>query len=221
MDASELRGFGPAGILAMLVILLAGNLKVGSIPAVPAGALLVVAWAQLSETPWRAIGYVRPGSWAGAVAGGIAFGVAFKLVMKAVVMPLLGAAGVNPAYHFLAGNRALLPPAIWAMVVAGFGEETVFRGYLFERSFALFGPSRVTKIATVLVTAGIFAMAHYVDQGLAGVEQAAITGLVFGAVFAATGRIVPLMVAHAAFDLTALAIIYWDVEARLAHLIFP
>lgn len=28
------------------------------------------------------------------------------------------------------------------------------------------------------------------------------------------------MVAHAAFDLTALAIIYWDLESYVAHLIF-
>jgi hypothetical protein len=29
-----------------------------------------------------------------------------------------------------------------------------------------------------------------------------------------------LMVAHAAFDLTAVAIIYWDLESRVAHLVF-
>ncbi len=29
------------------------------------------------------------------------------------------------------------------------------------------------------------------------------------------------MVAHAAFDLTALAIIYWNLESRVAHLVFP
>ena len=29
-----------------------------------------------------------------------------------------------------------------------------------------------------------------------------------------------LMFAHAAFDLTALAIIYWDLEPVFAHLIF-
>ena len=38
--------------------------------------------------------------------------------------------------------------------------------------------------------------------------------------FAITGRIWMLMIAHAAFDLTALAIIYWDVESRVAHLVF-
>ena len=29
-----------------------------------------------------------------------------------------------------------------------------------------------------------------------------------------------LMVAHAAFDLTALAIIYWDVELQVTHFLF-
>jgi hypothetical protein len=66
----------------------------------------------------------------------------------------------------------------------------------------------------------LFAAAHYADQGLAGVEQAAIAGLVFGAIFAVTGRIFFLIFAHAAFDLTALAIIYWDLESNLAHFLF-
>jgi membrane protease YdiL (CAAX protease family) len=51
-------------------------------------------------------------------------------------------------------------------------------------------------------------------------QQGMIVGLVFGATFAVTGRIVMLMIAHAAFDLTALAIIYLDLESAVAHLIF-
>jgi len=43
---------------------------------------------------------------------------------------------------------------------------------------------------------------------------------VFGGVFAVTGRIWPLVWAHAAFDVTAVAIIYWDLESRVAHLVF-
>ncbi|HUL68950.1 MAG TPA: CPBP family intramembrane glutamic endopeptidase, partial [Gemmatimonadales bacterium] len=59
--------------------------------------------------------------------------------MKGVIMPLLGAPPINPVYHYLTRNSALLPAAIWAMLVAGFGEETVFRGFLFERFGKLFG----------------------------------------------------------------------------------
>ena len=217
--AARLRGFGPLGILSMLAILLAGNDTFGHV-AVPVGALLVLAWARLSYTPWRALGYVQPQHWLGTLTYGIAFGIAFKMIMKSLVMPLLGAEPVNRTYHFLAGNTAMLPAAVWAMLVAGFGEETVFRGYLFERAARLFGSSAAARAGTVLVTSALFAAAHYADQGLTGVEQAVFTGLVFGAIFARTGRIFFLMTAHAAFDLTAVAIIHWDVEFRVAHLVF-
>ena len=56
--------------------------------------------------------------------------------------------------------------------------------------------------------------------GLPGVEQAMITGLVFGTIFAITGRIWMVMCAHAAFDLAAVAIIYWNLETTVAHLVF-
>jgi membrane protease YdiL (CAAX protease family) len=184
------------------------------------GGLLVLLWARLSHTPLRALGYTRPKHWFTALAFGIAFGIAFKFFMKSLVMPLLGAAPVNPAYHFLAGNTAMLPAAAWAMLVAGFGEETVFRGYLFERSAKLFGCGTAAKAGTVLLTSLLFGLAHFPDQGLTGAEQGAITGLVFGAVFANTGILFPLMAAHAAFDLTALAIIYWDLESKVSHLVF-
>jgi membrane protease YdiL (CAAX protease family) len=213
--AEDLRGFGPLGVLAVLIIA-AGNFLFA-----PLGALLVLLWARLSRTPWREIGYVRPRSWLGGLAIGIVLGAALKLLLKSVVMPLLGADPINPTYHYLAGNTAAAVPFIFELIVkAGFGEETFFRGYLFERLGTLIGRSLGAKVVTVLATSAFFGWLHFFDQGLAGAQQAAIVGLVFGTIFAATGRIWMLMCAHAAFDLTALAIIYWNLEARLAHLIF-
>ncbi|MEY2558046.1 MAG: protease family protein [Verrucomicrobiota bacterium] len=213
--AERLRGFGLLGILAILVIL-AGNFLFA-----PLSALLVLWWVQLSRTPWREIGYVRPRSWIGSVATGIVFGCVFKFVMKAIVMPLLGADPINQAYHYLAGNRAALPGMVVVIIiVAGFGEETLYRGYFFERLGKLLGSAWWGRASIVLLTSIWFALAHYPIQGLAGAEQALITGLVFGTIFAMTGRIFMLMVAHAAFDLTALAIIYWKLETAVAHLIF-
>jgi uncharacterized protein len=217
--AARLRGLGPVGIIAALLILLSGNLFLGDV-AVPLGGMLVLLWVRLSRTPWREIGYARPRSWVVAVAGGTAFGIAFKFLMKAIVMPLFGADPVNHAFHYLAGNRAALPAAVWAMFAAGFGEETVFRGFLFERLGKLFGDGAGAKIVTVLLTAGTFGAAHYQLQGMAGVEQATIVGLVLGAIYAVTKRLPMLMCAHAAFDLTAVAIIYWNAEADVAHLVF-
>jgi hypothetical protein len=217
--AADLRAFGAVGILAFLVIIFSGNVFLGKI-VVPVGAILVLLWVKLSRTPWKEIGYRPPKSWIGSLVIGLIFGIAFKLLMKAFVMPLLGADPINQTYHYLAGNRAMLPAAIWAMIVAGFGEETVFRGYMFERFGKLLKPGVWSKIFIVLLTSAWFGFSHYADQGLAGVGQATITGLVFGSIFAITGRIFMLMVAHAAFDLAALAIIYWNLESDVAHFIF-
>jgi membrane protease YdiL (CAAX protease family) len=213
--ATGLRQFGPLGILAIAVIV-AGNLVV-----VPLSAILVLLWARRSGTPLSAIGFVRPSSWARTVVVGIAFGVALKLLMKIIVMPLLGAEPINQAYHYLVGNRSALPGMLYAVIIgAGFGEETLFRGFMFERLGKLIGPGAIARTFIVLLTAGLFGLAHYFEQGLPGLQQATIVGLVFGAIFAVTGRIFMLMIAHAAFDLTALAIIYWNLESTVAHLIF-
>ena len=213
--AAALRGFGPIGILAVLIIL-AGNTLI-----VPLSAVLVLIWAKLSRTPWREIGYARPRNWIGTVMIGVAFGVVFKFAMKAIVMPLLGAPPINQAYHFLAGNTAAIPWMLYVIIVgAGFGEETVFRGWMFERLGRLFGQSVAAKIGIIVITSLLFALAHYTGQGIPGVQQALVTGLTFGTIFALTGHIFMLMIAHAAFDLTSLAMIYWDVETSVAHLIF-
>jgi len=206
----ELRGFGPLGIAAILVIL-GGNFLFP-----PLSALLVLAWASASETPWPELGFVRPKSWTKSILIGIAFGALFKLVMKALVMPLLGAPPINARYHYLAGNTAALPGMVLTLIiVAGFGEETVYRGYMFERLGKLLGNARRAKLAIVLITTTLFAAAHYPDQGIPGVEQAVFTGLAFGGIYAVTGELFMLMVAHAAFDLVALALIYWNLEAKV------
>jgi membrane protease YdiL (CAAX protease family) len=213
--AEVLRGFGPLGLLAILLIF-AGNAVI-----LPLSAVLVLAWAWLSRTPWREIGYTRPKSWIGTLAVGVVFGVAFKFLMKAIVMPLLGAPPINQAYHFLAGNTAALPWMLYVIIFgAGFGEETIFRGWMFERFGKLFGSNGWAKTFIVLITSAWFGLDHYAVQGLPGVEQATIVGLVFGTIFAITGQLPMLMIAHAAFDLTALAMIYWNFESTVAHLIF-
>ena len=159
--ARALRGFGPLGLLAILVITVAFH------PALKAA--LVLLWAWRSHTPWREIGYVRPRSWTRSLAAGLAFGVAFKLIMKAIVMPLFGAAPINSTYHFLVGNSAALPVMFVATTVgAGFGEETFFRGYLYERLGKLFGVSGGAKTLIVVITSILFALAHFPEQGMAG-----------------------------------------------------
>src|ERR1043165_9796491 len=74
--AARLRGFGPVGILAILIVL------GGNFIFTPLSALFALLWAWLSKTSWREIGFVRPNNWIRILIVGIIFGSAFKLLMK-------------------------------------------------------------------------------------------------------------------------------------------
>ena len=207
--AAALRGFGFVGILAIVSIYASSVI----IPGL--GALLVLAWAWGSRTPWQEVGFSRPRSWIVTIVLGIVLGIALRAVMKFLVMPALGAPP-NPAFHHLEGNTAALPLAILVMgFLAAFSEEVVMRGFLFERLTRLFGRGAAAMTAIVLVTSAIFGAGHYPLQGLAGAQHAGIMGLIFGALYVATGRVWLPIITHGAFNLTGLAIIYLGVGPQL------
>src|SRR5207244_11672866 len=64
-----------------------------------------------------------------------------------------------------------LPGAIYAMIAAGFGEETFFRGYLFERIGKRYGTGPWERAFAVALTSVFFGVAHYTAQGLAGAQR--------------------------------------------------
>lgn len=212
--ARKLRGSGPLGVLAFVIIAAFGPVLE------PLGTVLVLAWVRASGTSFGALGFVRPRSLGRTTITGIVFGCGLKLFLKAIVMPLLGADPINRTYHDLAGNSAALIVMAFYVLVASFNEETVFRGFVFERLGKLLGHRLAATIATVLISSTWFSSVHYLEQGVPGVEQAAMTGLAFGTIFAVTRQIWIPMVAHAAYDFTAVAIIYLDIESTIAHLVF-
>jgi membrane protease YdiL (CAAX protease family) len=214
--AQRLRQFGPLGVVTMLAIF------ASSVLGFIVTAILVFVWARHSNTPLRALGFKTPPYPAATLLAGVALGVTLKLGLKSIAMPLLGAPAINQTYHYVTGNAAALPLLIGTVLInAAFGEEVFFRGYLFERLGALLGASRTALFATVLVTSGLFALAHYQDQGLPGVEQASMTGLVLGGIYAWRKEIWLPMIVHAAYDLAAILLIYMGWEEAVARLIFP
>lgn len=213
--AADLRGKGPVGLVATLIILAGGLLGGWAVGA------LVLLWAYRSRTPWGEIGLARPKSWALTALAGLLFGGVFKVFSKSVLLPLLGVGPINQAFHYLVGNTAALPGTIFFILVsAAIGEELFYRGYLFERLGRLLGKSVPARVAIVLFTSVVFGLAHVVGQGWDGATQAAFVGAVFGTIYAVTGRLWFLMFAHAGFDLTAVWIIYANLETRVAHLLF-
>lgn len=213
--ARALRGFGPIGIVTSLVVLLFSAI-LG-----PFRAAFPLAWAWRSRTPWSDLGLRRPRSWVATIVLGILLGAVFKLAMKSVVMPLLGAPAENAAFQFLRGNV----PAVAYMLVAvtlgaGFGEELVFRGFFFHRLEQLLGRGTRARVFIVLVTSVLFGLFHLPEQGVPGAQQATISGLVMGTIYARSRNLWLPVIAHATFDVVAVFIIYFGLEAWWAHLFF-
>jgi len=212
---ARLRGFGPLGITA-IVIILAANLIVA-----PLGAILVLVWAKHAAVRWADLGFRRPRSWPRTIVLGALAGIALKLLLKAVVMPLLGAPAINAAYHFVAGNTpALIRLITVSIIIGGIGEEILYRGFLFERLRGLLGHSAAATVAVVLLTTALFAWIHIPEQGPHSAVQALFTGLTFGTIFAITGSLWLPIVMHAAYDVAAVVLIYLNLEAPLARLVF-
>lgn len=212
--AVRLRGFGPLGLFAIACILYATWF------APPLAALMVLVWTRLARMSWAEIGLVRPKSWTQEIIIGLLLGCALKLALKAVAMPLLGADPINHAYHFVVGNPAAIPGMVLTTLLAGFGEEILFRGYLFERLSRLLGTGMVMRALIVLLTSLWFGMNHFVLMGFAGAANATLAGLVFGAIYAVTRRLGLLIAAHLAADSLAFAIIYFGLETQVAHWLF-
>ncbi|HWY16658.1 MAG TPA: CPBP family intramembrane glutamic endopeptidase [Rhizomicrobium sp.] len=213
--ARRLSGFGPLGTLVFVAICAVSALFA------PGAALLVLLWTWASRTPWREIGLVRPGSWLNGLLIGIALGLAEKLLLKAVILPLLGAPPVNAMIGDLSANpkRALFL-IFYVMIGAAFCEELVFRGFLFQRLGRLLGDGAPARIAIVLLSTAFFASLHF-QQGPSGIENAAIGGAITGAVYVMNHRrLWTVIVAHATFDLSAIALNYYHLEAALAHSVF-
>jgi len=87
----------------------------------------------------------------------------------------------------------------------------IWRGFLFNRLRRIFGDRRNGGAAIVAISSAAFALAHYADQGIAGVVQGLITGFAFGAVYLWRRSLWGPIVMHTALDVTALLLIYLNV----------
>lgn len=185
-----------------------------------AGAMAVLLWAQLSSIPMRELGFKAPPDWFRVLVFAVTIGLALRLSLKALVMPLLGAPVMNVSYQHLTGDAAALPGVVAGLLLAAAAEELLYRGYVFERLRTLLGAGQRALNASIVVSASVFAIAHYSDQGHLGVVQSAITGLVFATMFGWHGHLWTPIIAHITFNLTSVALIYGGWEEAVARAVF-
>ena len=167
---------------------------VGLIPLSKTPFLFLLAWAflRLRGSGWRSAGLRLDRRWPALLALGVAAGAAFWAFEFFVENPLLyRLTGHYPdldVFSGLVGNVRLLAILIALnLVLAAFGEEMVWRGYVLPRVAGILGGSSIAWAASLLAVNAVFGLAH-LYQGESGVVQTTVQGALLGLLYLATGR---------------------------------
>jgi membrane protease YdiL (CAAX protease family) len=187
----------------------------GLVPLSRTPFLLLLAWAslRLRGLAWRDIGFSRPPRFARAVILGIVAGLAIELFAIGVTTPLIAALiGAPPDVSDLqavVGNvRLLILVVVLSWILAAFGEELAFRGYLMTRVAEAAGATRAAWIASLIAASLFFGIGH-ATQGVPGIVQESLSGCWLGLMFLASGRNLTIpIVAHGISNTLALVLIY-------------
>lgn len=203
-------------LTAVGIILILLSPGIVPLPIPTTVVLLVVSSASLwlRGQRWRTVGLRRPALWPRTLLIGIGVGTAIQLVSSGIVTPLLR--GHRPpatgGFDLIRGDFLLFVISLVLMwLLAAFGEEMVYRGYLLNRLADLFGTTQRRWAASLLLTTAVFSLAHWPD-GLFTMLEAAVTGLIFGGLTLWQDRnLWPAIIAHGVSNTIALTLIYLGV----------
>ena len=177
--------------------------------------LLILGWLSLyvRKIGWRGIGLTKYKSWAATLSIGLGCGVVLELfelfVSQPILVRLVGRQADLSKFHDLTGNLKLTGLYILlAWIVAAFGEEMIYRGYLMNRVADLLNRTRTAWVVSLIVVHIVFGLAHRY-QGWTGVFDEGLMGALLAVLYLSTGRnlAVPI-IAHGVQDSIDLILIF-------------
>lgn len=183
--------------------------------ATPTLPLLVLAFGSLylRRKHWIELGFSAPAHLRRTVGLGLLAGAAYQVFAMLALAPLLREIFNQPldpaVYQAVMGDTgALLIFIGLSWTLAAFGEEFVYRGYLFNRAQDLLGAGRAGSLLAVLVSAGLFGMAQW-NEGWSGVTASLIFGIFLSLLYLGGKRKLWLPVlAHGAANTLGFILIY-------------
>jgi uncharacterized protein len=178
--------------------------------------LFLLGWTSLRwrGMRWKDVGFTKPRSWGVALLVGVLSGLFIEAFELFISQPLLARwLGKMPDLsNFTAVHENLKLTLIYLLLIwilAAFGEELVYRGYLMNRLAGLFHGTRAAWVMSLVVIAIVFGCSH-AGQGATGMLENIWDGLLLGAVYLACGRnLTAAIVAHGLTDTVDLLLMYW------------
>ncbi|GJM40500.1 MAG: hypothetical protein DHS20C20_07820 [Ardenticatenaceae bacterium] len=177
--------------------------------------LFLFAWLslRLRGKGWRDVGWQRPSNLGTAALLALFAAIAMQVISFFIVIPVASSITgdeINLSIlNQLRGNLGmLLIGLIVAWVLAAFGEEFVYRGYLFNRILDLVGNRPVGLLIALLFSSALFGFVHSY-QGVVGMVDTFFGGLAAGGLYIASGRKlwVPILY-HGIYDTIGFVLAY-------------
>jgi membrane protease YdiL (CAAX protease family) len=187
-------------------------LEILPLPVLP---LFLIGWVslRLRHMGWRDVGLKRPDKWLPTIGLALLIGVGYQfldtLLISPVLQALTGQSIDLSQFSFLKGSLpALLLFIAITWTEAAFIEEMFFRGYFFNRLTDFTGNDRTGVIIALVVGSLIFGAAHFY-QGITGVLDTFLAGLVLGLLylFARRNLWLPILT-HGIIDTLGFIILY-------------
>lgn len=180
--------------------------------------LILFGWVslRLRGLRWRDIGLRAPANWKKTVAFALIVATVHQLFSTFVLIPFLEQVTDQPIDLTLVdqiqGNLGMLAVSlVVAWLLAAFGEEMVYRGYLLNRFADLLKPQPVCWLFGYLVSVLLFAWVHQY-QGVVGIIDTGLSAAVWGGLYFFSGRNLWLpILAHGFYDTIAFIFAFWGI----------
>jgi len=162
--------------------------------------------ARLRDGSWGAFGFRRPESWGrvaalavGAAALRFGAGAVIEASLRRFWPPVVAPVEVDSIKGSI-GTALLMLLLVWTF--AAFGEEIAYRGYLTTRAADAGGRSPLAWWAATVAVSVLFGYGHFY-KGPTGIVDSAVSGLILGAAYLLSGRVLwTSVLAHGLIDTT-------------------
>lgn len=214
--ASRLNTRTAAAIeIGLVLALTIGHRVLRIIPVDETLPILILGCASLwlRGTGWSGVGFTRPARWSGVILLGVTAGVLLQVLSEFVTEPLISHLTQQvpdvSAFRPLVGNLKLV--LVYLVVVwswAAFGEELTYRGYVLNRGADLGRGTPWAWAASLLFVTTLFGFGHSY-QGVVGMIDTGIHGLILGVVYLVAGRnLWASIIAHGVGNTIALGMVF-------------
>jgi membrane protease YdiL (CAAX protease family) len=184
---------------------------------VPILVVLALVSMRIRNGGIAALGFRRPESWMRVVAIALAAATlrialgyfAIDPLTALVWPPAIAPEGVES----IAGDwRTALMYLGIVWTFAAFGEEIAYRGYLMNRAADAGGRTTAAWWISVVVVAVLFGYGHYY-KGPAGIVDSGVAGLILGAAYLVSGRVLwTTVLAHGFIDTFGVGALYFGFD---------